>query len=49
MRKHYGKDAIELIPVYQALGRMEQSKGQHADHEAAIEHFLQAYSIASAK
>ena len=29
--------------------QLEQSKGKHADHEKAIENFLQAHSIASAK
>ena len=49
MRKKHGKDALELIPVYQALGRMEQSKGDHADHDHALENFMQAHSIASAR
>ena len=28
---------------------VEQSKGDHADHHRAIEHYLQAHSIAAAK
>ena len=49
MRKKHGKDAVELIPVYQALGRVEQSKGEHADHEMALENLMQAHSIANAR
>ena len=29
--------------------QLEQSKGRHANHEKAIEMFLQAHSIAGAK
>ncbi|CAH1790174.1 unnamed protein product [Owenia fusiformis] len=43
-----GDDCPELIPIYQSLGKVEQSKGKHADHEHAIEMFLQAHSISSA-
>lgn len=47
-KRKYRKDAIQLIPVYQGFGRMEQSKGKHADHETAIEYYLQAHTIATA-
>ncbi|KAK2181197.1 hypothetical protein NP493_407g05026 [Ridgeia piscesae] len=47
-KRRYGNEAIQLIPVYQGLGRVEQSKGKHADHETAIEYYLQAHTIASA-
>ncbi|ESO90959.1 hypothetical protein LOTGIDRAFT_233473 [Lottia gigantea] len=36
MKDRYGEDALELIP----------SKGRHANHEKAIDQFLQAHSIA---
>ncbi len=49
MEEKYGKDSVELIAVYQAMGRIEQSMGDHANHEQAIEHFLQAHSIAANK
>jgi tetratricopeptide (TPR) repeat protein len=48
MQKRYGSDSPQLISVYQSLGRVEQGKGKQADHMRAIEHFLQAYSIATA-
>lgn len=47
-RRRYGDDAVELIPIYQECGRLEQSKGRHANHEKAIEMFLQAHSVAAA-
>ncbi|KAK6184804.1 hypothetical protein SNE40_007188 [Patella caerulea] len=47
MKIRYGEDALQLIPVYQEYGRLEQSKGRHANHDKAIEQFLQAHSIAS--
>lgn len=40
---------MELVPVYQGLGKVEQSRGEHANHEKAIEYFTQAHSIASAR
>ena len=49
LERRYGEDALELVPVYQGLGRVEQSKGKHADHDRAIEHFIQAHSIATAR
>ncbi|XP_069101755.1 tetratricopeptide repeat protein 23-like [Argopecten irradians] len=48
MESHYGKDSMELVPVYQENGQLEQSKGRHADHDKAIEMYLQAHSIAGA-
>lgn len=48
MQEKYGHDSPQLISVYQSLGRVEQGKGRRADHMRAIEHFLQAHSIASA-
>ncbi|XP_041364626.1 tetratricopeptide repeat protein 23-like [Gigantopelta aegis] len=47
MEKVYGQDSLHLIPVYHDYGALEQSKGRHANHEKAIELFLQAHSIAS--
>ncbi|XP_077987971.1 tetratricopeptide repeat protein 23-like [Glandiceps talaboti] len=47
IKKNYGKDSPELIPVYQDLGRLEQSKDKHANHDRAIEMYLQAHSIAT--
>lgn len=47
-RRRFGDDAIELIPLYQECGRLEQSKGRHANHDKAIDMFLQAHSIAGA-
>ena len=44
----YGPDSIELVPVYQGLGKVEQSKGSNADHDRAIEYFTQAHAITSA-
>lgn len=44
----HGKDSIKLIQVHQDLGKVEQSKGRHANHERAIEMYLQAHSIAGA-
>ncbi|XP_021367648.1 tetratricopeptide repeat protein 23-like [Mizuhopecten yessoensis] len=48
MQAHYGKDSMELVPVYQENGQLEQSKGRHANHDKAIEMYLQAHSIAGA-
>lgn len=48
MEVKYGEDSPELIPVYQGLGLVEQSHGPTSNHEKAIEHYLQAHSIASA-
>ncbi|XP_070536076.1 tetratricopeptide repeat protein 23-like [Ptychodera flava] len=47
IKRNYGKDSAELIPVYQDMGRLEQSKGKHANHDHAIEMYLQAHSIAN--
>lgn len=46
MEDRYGDDSILLIPVYQECGKLEQSKGRYANHERAIDMFLQAHSIA---
>ena len=59
--KIYGDDADELISVYTDMGKAEQmgagggggvgaeeTSSSHS-HEKAIEHFLHAHSIASAK
>ncbi|XP_052785685.1 tetratricopeptide repeat protein 23-like [Mya arenaria] len=48
-KRRYGEDALELIELYQENGRLEQSKGRHANHDKAIEMFLQAHSIAAAR
>ncbi|ELT89607.1 hypothetical protein CAPTEDRAFT_190411 [Capitella teleta] len=48
LEKKHGPDSAYLIPIYQNLGTVEQSKGSHADQEKAIDYFLQAHSIASA-
>ncbi|KAL4216790.1 TeTratriCopeptide repeat [Mactra antiquata] len=47
-RRRFGEDAVELIQLYQDAGRLEQSKGRVANHDKAIELFLQAHSIAAA-
>lgn len=47
-KRRYGQDAVELIQLYQEGGRLEQSKGRHANHDKAIDMFLQAHSIAAA-
>ncbi|XP_053390845.1 tetratricopeptide repeat protein 23-like [Mercenaria mercenaria] len=47
-KRRYGEDAIELIQLYQEGGRLEQSKGRLANHDKAIDMFLQAHSIAAA-
>ncbi|XP_022084776.1 tetratricopeptide repeat protein 23-like [Acanthaster planci] len=47
--KHHGTDSLELIPIYQDLGKLEQSKGRHANHDKAVEYYLQAHSITVAK
>ncbi|XP_048750115.2 tetratricopeptide repeat protein 23-like [Ostrea edulis] len=46
MEDRHGEDSILLIPVYQECGQLEQSKGRYANHEKAIDMFLQAHSIA---
>ncbi|KAK3602303.1 hypothetical protein CHS0354_001738 [Potamilus streckersoni] len=46
--RRYGEDSVQLIPIFQECGRLEQSKGRHANHEKVIEMFLQAHSIAGA-
>ncbi|XP_013406257.1 tetratricopeptide repeat protein 23-like [Lingula anatina] len=48
IEKQHGNDSIRLIPVYQDIGRVEQNKGKHANHDRAIEMYLQAHSIAGA-
>ncbi|XP_072032841.1 tetratricopeptide repeat protein 23-like [Amphiura filiformis] len=45
VEKNYGNDSMELIAIYQDMGKLEQSKGKHADHDKATESYLQAYSI----
>eukprot|EP00057_Strongylocentrotus_purpuratus_P023164 XP_011677638.1 PREDICTED: tetratricopeptide repeat protein 23 [Strongylocentrotus purpuratus] len=47
--EEYGNDSPDLIPIYQDLGRLEQSKKEHANQDKATEHFLQAHSIAVAR
>ncbi|XP_071789087.1 tetratricopeptide repeat protein 23-like [Asterias amurensis] len=47
--KHNGSDSLELIPIYQDLGKLEQSKGKHANHDKAVEYYLQAHSITVAR
>ncbi|XP_033124203.1 tetratricopeptide repeat protein 23-like isoform X2 [Anneissia japonica] len=42
-----GSGSSQLVPVYQDMGRLEQSKKDKADHDRAVEYFLQAHSIAS--
>ena len=42
-----GRESVELIPMYQGMGRVEQSKGDIADHEKAIHYFQKAHEIAS--
>ncbi|XP_071941332.1 tetratricopeptide repeat protein 23-like isoform X2 [Antedon mediterranea] len=42
-----GKESSDLVAVYQDMGRLEQSKKDKADHDRAVEYFLQAHSIAS--
>nr|XP_022304163.1 tetratricopeptide repeat protein 23-like [Crassostrea virginica] len=46
MEDRHGEDSKLLIPVYQECGKLEQSKGRYANHEKAIDMFLQAHSIA---
>ncbi|XP_074649987.1 tetratricopeptide repeat protein 23-like [Tubulanus polymorphus] len=46
--KSKGADSLDLIPIYQGMGQVEQSKGKHANQEHAIEMYLQGHSIASA-
>ncbi|KAH3868171.1 tetratricopeptide repeat protein 23-like [Dreissena polymorpha] len=48
-KRRLGDDAVELIELYQESGRLEQSKGRHANHDKAIEQFLQAHSIAASR
>lgn len=47
--EQYGNDSPELIQIYQDMGRLEQSKREHANQDRATEHFLQAHSIAVAR
>ena len=42
-----GRDSSDLIGMYQGLGRVEQSRGELADHEKAIHYFQKAHEIAS--
>ncbi|XP_019643659.1 PREDICTED: tetratricopeptide repeat protein 23-like [Branchiostoma belcheri] len=48
IKENHGEDSVQLIPVYQDLGRIEQSKGDDTDHDKAVEYFLQAHSISGA-
>uniref|UniRef100_A0A0B6Z0Z5 MalT-like TPR region domain-containing protein n=2 Tax=Arion vulgaris TaxID=1028688 RepID=A0A0B6Z0Z5_9EUPU len=48
MEAEYGKDSIQVMYAYTEYGKLEQSKGRHANHDKTIRLFLQAYSIASA-
>lgn len=47
MEKKYSSGSEELVPIYQALGRVEQSQGDVTNHEKAIGYFVKAHSIAS--
>ncbi|XP_038077747.1 tetratricopeptide repeat protein 23-like [Patiria miniata] len=47
--KHHGSDSLELIAIYQDLGKLEQSKGRHSNHDKAVEYYLQAHSITVAR
>lgn len=49
IEENHGKESLQLIPVYQDLGKLEQSKGKHANHDQAVEAFLQAHQIAVEK
>ncbi|KAL8559959.1 hypothetical protein ACOMHN_041430 [Nucella lapillus] len=48
MEKVYGRDSLRLITVLHDYGKLEQSKGRHANHEKVIDLFQQAHDVASA-
>lgn len=48
MQQEFGDDSVKLIPLYQMVGKVEQSR-ESPNHEKSIESYLQAHSIASAK
>jgi len=48
LQEEYGDDSIKLIPLYQMVGKVEQSR-EGVNHIKSIEAFLQAHSIANAK
>ncbi|GFN73508.1 tetratricopeptide repeat protein 23 [Plakobranchus ocellatus] len=48
MEKEYGTDSSQVMKTYTEYGKLELSKGRHANFDKAINLFLQAHSIASA-
>ncbi|KAK7497857.1 hypothetical protein BaRGS_00010991 [Batillaria attramentaria] len=48
MERVYGRDSLRLIHVLHDYGKLEQSKGRHANHEKAIDLFQQAHDVATA-
>ncbi|XP_070178706.1 tetratricopeptide repeat protein 23-like isoform X4 [Littorina saxatilis] len=48
MEKVYGRDSLRLISVLHDYGKLEQSKGRHANHQKAIDLFQQAHDVATA-
>ena len=44
-----GVNSTQLVSLYQGLGRVEQSKGDIADHEKAIQYFVKAHEVASTR
>ncbi|XP_067941631.1 myosin heavy chain, cardiac muscle isoform-like [Watersipora subatra] len=47
IQAEYGDDSLKLIPLYQMVGRVEQSR-EGANHLKSIDAYLQAHSIANA-
>ncbi|XP_064646787.1 tetratricopeptide repeat protein 23-like [Lineus longissimus] len=43
----HGDDSIDLIPVYQSIGQVEQAKGKLANQSRAVEMYYQAHVVAS--
>lgn len=48
IKRRYGPDSMDLVPVYQEYGKVELSKGKYANYDKAIELYLQAHTIAGA-
>ena len=48
IQSEYGDDSVKLIPLYQMVGKVEQSR-DGANHSKSIDAYLQAHSIANAK
>ncbi|KAK3721411.1 hypothetical protein RRG08_012228 [Elysia crispata] len=48
MEKEYGTDSSQVMKTYTEYGKLELSKGRHANFDKAINLFLQAHSIAAA-